>query len=161
MSEGFEDKLKKIEEITWGEKMKFSDLIIQNSNDRLVSILIGLLSNESWEIRNFSALTLRGIKDNKAVTPLFKSVKRFLSQNNVSTMVYALEELDCSNHFQDVIDLIVYSKTDVQTYAIHIYMEQGFYVDDEDIILARKKLDKTNLKNEKPYLYERLNDFEQ
>ncbi|MCP4520153.1 MAG: hypothetical protein GY827_00385 [Cytophagales bacterium] len=74
-------------------------------------------------------------------------------------MVYALEELDCSNHFQDIIDLITYSRTEAQEHAINIFYDQSFFIDDEDIILAKRKLDKTNLQQTRPYIYDRLNDF--
>ena len=71
--------------------------LIELDRDTAIDYLITLLDSTNPSFRNFSALGLRDLADNKALEPLFKAISKVENVNSRGTLVYALETLDCSD----------------------------------------------------------------
>ena len=117
----------------WSEKVDAADELARIASSEVVDVLSCLLTNSDGEIRNAAALALREIGDSAAVRPLLDAIQRPENHRNRSTLVYALETLDCSRHFIDIFRLALSSKYDVQMSALSILDEQGFWVSADDI----------------------------
>ncbi len=131
-----------IESSEWCEKLKAADILAEHGSSEVVASLIALLKSKDGKVRNASTLALREIGDDIAVEPLFAASHDPANVENRSTLVYALETLDCSGHFIDVVKLAVFGKADVQMSALVILAEQGFYMDDDDLAEALFMLEK-------------------
>ncbi len=147
----------------WKDKVKAADDLVLQSSPQVVGALIELLKSDSHEVRDASALALREIGDNSAVCPLVEAIKKPEHIQSRSTLVYALETLDCSDLFLEIFKLALADKADVQMSAITILTEQGFYISDGDLkkahqILkqAKGKISDENYKSALSY----LNDLE-
>lgn len=125
---------------TWKEKLEAADAIAANSGNCHLGELLELLRSHSAPTRNAAAIALRQIGDNRAVEPLFAAIQTPANLQDRSTLVYALEHLNCSGHFQDVFLLVLSDKADVRLAAANIFFSQGFFVDEEDLTKARQLL---------------------
>jgi hypothetical protein len=103
------------------------------------SYLISLLGSSNPVIRDRAALGLHDLKDNKAVEALFLAVKNPENVNHRGTLVYALEELDCSDKLCDVFDLLFYGNAEVKMGAETILDEQKFEFSEADLLGIRSK----------------------
>lgn len=147
---------------SWETKLKAADQIVQEfgSDDVAFSKLLDLLTNHNQYSRNAAALALREIRDSRAVASLFQAIQNPRNQSDRSTMVYALETLDCKDYFLDVISLVLSSKADVQMSATTILFEQGFLVDDDDIAVAIQQIECAPLDDGfRKALLQRLTEF--
>ncbi len=126
-----------IETGDWDTALNASDKLSEYSDDRTVRKLIGLLGSSRTETRNAAALALREIGNDIAVEPLLEAIRKPENRTNRSTMIYALEKLDCSNHFIDIFMLALAPKEDVRLSALNILHEQGFWLSGEEIGKAR------------------------
>lgn len=120
----------------WPEKVDAADELARIASPEVVDRLSILLSNSDARIRNASALALREIGNSAAVRPLLDAIQLRDNHQNRSTLVYALETLDCSRHFIDIFRLALSSKFDVQMSALAILDEQVFCVSADDISKA-------------------------
>jgi len=144
----------------WKIAVAASDELAKHSDPLVIKALIEVLDGDSATALNAAALALREIKDNSAVEPLLRSIKKTANKNNRSTMVYALEKLDCSNHFHEIFKLALFGKKiDICMAALNILDEQGFYLDSEDIRWARKLLEENRDRINDQDLYTALNDI--
>lgn len=96
-----------------------------------------LLKNKDAQIRNAAALILREMRNDKAVEPLMKAIKNSRDRNNIGTLVYALEVLDCSKWLLALIDLVLHGNYEVQNHALAIIAKQSFKAGPKDICKAR------------------------
>ena len=148
-------------ETPWETKLEASDAIVKDFGRSAVSALLDCLGSANASSRNASALALREIKDNEAVNPLFRAIKNPRNEADHSTLVYALEMLDCKEHFLEVISLALSSKADVRISASIIFFEQGFLVDDDDVATAKQLIQNASLEDDyRASLLSRLSDFE-
>jgi HEAT repeat protein len=146
--------------VTWNEKLLASDNVAKIYGKSAVPSLILLIESRDVKVRDAAALALREIGDSTAVDPLFEAVKNPLNSQARSTLVYALEALDCREHFLDVVALVLADKADVRIAAMTILQEQGFLVDDADVKLALANVRTSQLESDWIELIaERLNSF--
>ena len=132
----------------WEQKINASDALANLVLKDIVSPLIALLKSPDTDIRNASALTLREIGNNSAVEPLFDAINNPANRSDRSTLVYALERLDCSRHFLEIVELALSQKADVHMSAMNILMRQGFYMSNSDVKKAISMLKKTKGKTQ-------------
>ena len=116
---------------SWEQKLQASDELIQKNNDFVLTKLIGLLDANDPNIRNAAALALREIASPKAMIPLLDAIFNKDNLNNRSTLVYALENLDCSKHFIEIWKLACADKADVVVSALSILETQEFEVSEK------------------------------
>lgn len=128
---------------SWDEKVEAADRIAGNFGQCAVTGLVSILQSDNSEARNAAALALREINDDRAVASLIKAIQNPNNLSNRSTMVYALEKLDCSENFVEIFSLVISSRVEVRIAAANIFFSQGFMVDDSDIEKAKKQLETT------------------
>ena len=104
-----------------------------------INELIEKLKSRDPDVRNSSALELREIGDNSAVEPLLVEIFNPDNTNNRSTLVYALESLDCSRYFWEIFQLALSTKADVQMSALAILFEQEFWIFQEEELIRAKE----------------------
>jgi len=146
----------------WDVALNISSELVHYGEQAVPELLILLDDNKS-QVRDLAALTLRDINSNLAVHKLFEVIKKRKKEGSISTLVYALELLDCRDYFLDVFNLCLSSKADVSMSAMEIFFTQGFIVNDDNIAKASELLEEWYLvkKDVERYghLKDRLNDF--
>lgn len=125
---------------SWEKAVAASDELAEHTESNVVSALVNVLDSNCHYAQNAAALALREIGDNSAVTPLLRAIAKPFNKDNRSTLVYALETLDCSNYFSIIFDLVLSDKWDVSISALNILQEQSFHLSEVDIEEARKKI---------------------
>ena len=141
MTDNLEKLIQRMSSGEWDERLSAVDAIVKTHGNDAVPALIGLLKSPSADTRNAAALAFRDIGDSDAVGALFDAIKAPENRENRATLVYALETLDCREHFLDVVELAFSSKWDVRLAAMNILSEQGFLVNDDDVKKAHKLID--------------------
>jgi HEAT repeat protein len=124
----------------WDEALQASDALAAAANSYVTERLIQLLNCSRPDTRNAAALALREIGDDAAIEPLLRAIKKPANRDNRSTLVYALESLNCGGHFIDVFTLAFSPKDDVRLSALSILHEQSFLISDEDLEQAHSML---------------------
>jgi len=134
----------------WEKALKASDELSKYHSEDIFKQLITVLNKaQTQNTVNATALALREIKNNKAVVFLMKALDNTINKNNKSTILYALENLDCSKYFFKIFTLFVSSKSfDVKLSAYTILTEQKFIVTTFKILEAHKILKHSNLSSE-------------
>jgi HEAT repeat protein len=140
----------------WIEKVDAADALAPIASPEAIDVLTHLLTNRDGQIRNAAALALRGIGSNSAVLPLLNAIQFPENHNNRSTLVYALETLDCGRHFIEIFELALASKVDVQVAALNILDEQTFSYNLDDIAKASAMLEAADKEKVE---YDRLNEY--
>lgn len=125
----------------WIEKVDAADALALIASSEAIDVLTHLLTNRDGQIRNAAALALREIGSNSAVLPLLEAIQLPENHNNRSTLVYALEALDCGRHFIEIFELALASKIDVQASALNILDEQTFSYSLDEIAKASAMLE--------------------
>ena len=136
------------EEIDYLKKNIFSDdwELVKKSARRLgklggkdiTDFLISLLEQSNSGIRNRAALALEEIRDDKALKPLLKSIKKKKNFNYNGTMVFALESLDCSKHLIEIFEILFYQTYESKMSAMSILDTQIFEFTKDDLINIEK-----------------------
>lgn len=147
--------------MSWEDRLKVADQVACDYGYSATDSLCALLSDQDPDVRNAAALALKEISDDSAVSALVSTCLNPQHKENRATLVYALEELDCSEFFSEIFELLLSGNAEVVDNALNIFNGQGFYVDEDDVANARKKLRESNLDNDlKLKISERLDDFE-
>jgi len=127
-------------------------LIELSKNDNsIVPLLINEMnsSKATAYTNNAIALVFREIKDERAFPAILNAIRYPKDSNNISTLVYALENYNCEKIFIIIFYLFVTSgKADVMWSAYHILKNQAFYIKKKDIVKAQKILDDSNLSDD-------------
>ena len=90
---------------------------------RTVNFLISLLKSPNRGARDAAALALRKLKDHNAAPHLIRASKK---STQAGTLVYALERLDCTKYFLDILKIALYGNYEMQSHALTILREQNF-----------------------------------
>lgn len=106
--------------------------------DNIVQFLISLLESENVGLRNTAALSLRRIKNNRAIEPLLKSIFNPKNRDYNGTMVYALQTLDCKNNLVELFKILFYESYESKIGAYHILEEQIFEFSRNDLFEIQK-----------------------
>lgn len=93
---------KKIDEVGYAV-----DIIGENRRKNGFPLLIKLLKHKHWYIRNRAALSLREFKNQRALNPLVKAIKKTDMNTSVSNLVYSLEVLDCTSILEFLTNLYI------------------------------------------------------
>ena len=142
----------------WNSKLEASNELIAVATPTITQSIIELLQSPVSEIRDIAALTLREIKDDRAVQPLLNSIKDPNHFGVRSTLAYALETLNCSEYFIDIFQLALAKHVFVRTSAMTILTEQRFWIEDSDIVHARQLLaDSLDVSIDRKTLHDYLN----
>ncbi len=140
MGEELAQLLQDMRSSEWKTILRASDMLAMDYQKELLLHLIQMLESESSLTRDGAALALREIGDGSAVEPLFRAILNPWNHGRISTLVYALERLDCRCHFLDIINLVLAEAWDVKTSAFQVLCDQGFMVSDEEVKHAQQML---------------------
>jgi hypothetical protein len=116
---------------------KAADRLAKIGGHDIVDYFISLLDNES--LRNLASIALHDIADNRALEPLLKAINKPENRRYNGTMVYALQNLDCSEKLVDLFDLLFYHDYEVKMGVVPILTEQPFNFTDNDLEIINQK----------------------
>jgi HEAT repeat protein len=122
--------------------------------DEAVQFLIPLLKSEDPLLRNCVALSLKDIKDNKAIDPLLEAIFKKENHNYNGTLVFALEALDCSQKLKEIFKILFYESYESKISAYAILSEQVFEFTEEDLLEVNSRWEDIRLHPEKCPSYE-------
>lgn len=129
-------------------KSSISELA-QIGGDEITLFLIELLEQKESGIRNRAALALEELKDNRAVEPLIKAIKKPENHEYNGTMVFALESLNCSSKIVDIFRILFEETYESKVSANAILEEQEFQYSNDDYDKVTKMWNNCNNNKEK------------
>lgn len=158
------DLLDQLEMGEWKDKVAAAKQLGLSKSEELVSKLCTFLSHEDIKVGQASALALKAIGSDKSVPYLFEAFYSPQNKLDRSVFVYALKDLNCSRYFRQIFCMLFSSKILIRQSAMTIFMNNGFYMDDDDLICARNWFDdRKDLAVEFGYadsILERLSEFD-
>ena len=126
-------------------------LELAKNDNSIVPLLINKMNspNATAYTNNRIALVFREIKDERAFPAILNAIRYPKDRNNISTLVYALENYNCEKIFLKIFCLFVKSeKADVMWSAYYILKNQAFYIRTKDMVKAQKILDNSSLSDD-------------
>jgi|JI7StandDraft_1071085.scaffolds.fasta_scaffold58171_2 hypothetical protein len=126
------------------EKMKASaDQLFEIGGQNNIDYLLGLLDHRNSQVRNVVALTFRKNKFNESVETLLSAIRKEENRGNNGTLVYALEELDCSHKLCELFDILFFeSSWEVKHHILTILDKQIFEFTEGDLMKIKSKWEK-------------------
>jgi hypothetical protein len=117
-----------------------------------VSALVPHLRSRDPRERNGVALVLREIGDSSAVPPLIEAINRPENRDNIGTLIYALQTMDCREHFWTLFRLMLNENYEQSCMSYYILQQQAFAVTPEDLERARQQFGLFMTQEPKPRL---------
>ena len=118
-----------------------SEVLVARGGTDVVDSLIPVLRSTDARVRNWAAHVLREIGDDRAVEPLVNAINVPENCNNRGSLVYALQTLDCRNHFQFLFDLAIEGNYEVRCMVLMIFEDQEFELTPTIVAEVTNKLD--------------------
>ena len=108
------------------------------------NILLDMLKSNDSQVRNLAAIAMRDSKDQKYLNPIIQRLKELGPQGQIGTLVYALENLDCSRNLYDIANLNLNSGTnlEVKHSTTVILNEQTFRLTNSELEKVKEMLDR-------------------
>lgn len=131
---------------TWEVKLEVADKIAKLNSEEGNLFLVEQLESDDVLTRNAAALGIRETHSNYFLEPLMTRITNLGLHENIGTLVYALENLNCSNHLVHIIALYINGSTEVKMSTSTILQEQEFNIsklDKENIDVELKKDNQT------------------
>ena len=100
------------------------EAFIKIESSEVDDFIINLLDSEKPYIRSRSSWVIKEKKLQKAVPHLFRNILKKENFKSNGSMVYALTELDCSEHFKDLFQIYILGNYEPKTHANTIINEQ-------------------------------------
>lgn len=127
----------------WEKMKEATNRLFEIGGQANIDFLIGLLDHQNSGIRNAVSLTFRKNKFNDALEPILKSIIKKEYKGYTGTMVYALENLDCSKKLRELFDILFEANSyEVQNHVLKVLDNQVFEFTSNDILLIKDKWDK-------------------
>ena len=95
----------KIKSEDWDTRRSAVDRLAEINSEESTSILLDMLKSDDAQIRNLAAVAIRESKDQKYFDPLIKRISELGTKGQIGTLVYALENLDCSRNLHAIANL--------------------------------------------------------
>ena len=131
---------------TWEVKLEVADKIAKLNSEEGNLFLVEQLESDDVLTRNAAALGIRETHNNYFLEPLMTRITSLGLHENIGTLVYALENLNCSNQLVHIIALYINGSAEVKMSTSTILQEQEFNIsklDKENIDLELKKDNQT------------------
>ena len=143
----------------WDTSLKAADLLAKSNTNETIAILIEGLNSENNFIRNASALGIRNTNNQFAFNALWIRIMELGPNEEIGTLVYALEMADCSNYLIELLDLFFNSNFEVSHSVKTIIEQQIFYLNDDEYIKVYELLNSKKLTiNQMGIKYKRKNE---
>ena len=114
MDKELETLKEKIKSDDWDTCRSAVDRLATINSDASTRILIDMLNSKDSQIRNLAAVAMRETKDQKFLTPLIQRLSDLGPKGQIGTLVYALENLDCSKNLYDIANLNLHAGTNME-----------------------------------------------
>ncbi|MEO9476235.1 MAG: hypothetical protein ABJG41_11895 [Cyclobacteriaceae bacterium] len=119
---------------TPSDQMEVVDKLVATNNEDATELLIELLDSTDPQVRNSVALGIYELKPQTALEPLLTAIFKPENHNFNGTLVYALEQLDCTNKLKDVFKILFYESYEAKISAYAILDKQTFEFSRTDIL---------------------------
>ena len=128
--------LKLKEEITsedWQISLSAAERLANIKTKESLQVLVDSLKSENHLIRNAAALGPMQTSDQEYVEPLIKRIKELGPEEEIGTLVYALEDFDCSAILPDIVTLYLKGNFEVRQATTNILNKQSFKVTTKEL----------------------------
>jgi hypothetical protein len=130
------------------------DKLVSIGGEEVLEFFLSFLTRTDVSLASRASIGLHDLEDSRAVEPLMMAILKRENENFRGTMVYALEELDCSHLLPQLFDLLFYGNAEVKMGAMIILNRQEFEFDSADLNGIRVKWEDLKLHPEKCPDYE-------
>jgi len=128
----------------WGTSLSAADRLGDIGTEESVQLLLDTLkSNDNFK-RNAAALGLMRTKNQRCFAPLMNRIKELGTDEEIGTLVYALEDFDCSSNLYDIVNLYVRGNAEVQMGTTTILNDQKFKLTKQEMKRVRDLLNEFN-----------------
>ena len=125
------------------------DSLVSIGGDEVLDFFISFLDEKDVLLRNRACIGLHDLADSRAVEPLMKAILKKENENSRGTMVYALDDLDCTHLLPQLFDLLFYGNAEVKMGVTSVLDRQIFEFDSEDLYTISAKWKDLKLHPEK------------
>ncbi|MFH6984491.1 HEAT repeat domain-containing protein [Marinoscillum luteum] len=108
------------------EQMEVVDELVETNTKDAVELFIELLESTDPRVRNSVALGIYELKPQTALEPLLTAIFKPENHNYNGTLVFALEQLDCTHKLKDVFKILFYESYEAKISAYAILDKQTF-----------------------------------
>ncbi|MCV9386970.1 HEAT repeat domain-containing protein [Reichenbachiella ulvae] len=117
---------KQFESNDFQTKLSTSDQLANIGSDESLSFLLEQLKSENNRIRNAAVLGLMETRNQKFFKPILDRITELGFNEEIGTLVYALENFNCSNVLKLICELYLYGNAEVQMSTSSILADQKF-----------------------------------
>lgn len=128
----------------WATSLSAADRLGDIGTDESVQPLLDNLRSGDNFKRNAAALGLMRTKNQKYFDLLMNRIKELGADEEIGTLVYALEDFDCSSNLYDIVDLYLNGNAEVQMGTTTILNEQKFKLTEQEMKRVSDLLNKFN-----------------
>jgi len=127
----------------WDKMKESANRLFEIGGQENIDYLIGLLDQSNPGIRNAVSLTFRDYQFNDALDPLLTAINKKENKGYNGTMVYALENLDCSHKLSELFDILFDNNSwEVQSHILTVLDQQEFEFTQNELLNIKSKWDK-------------------
>jgi HEAT repeat protein len=135
---------KKIKHDDWETCRSAVERLAEIDSEEATSILLDMLRSDEAQVRNLTAVAMQDTRDQKYFAPLLRRINELGTKGQIGTLVYALENLDCSRNLYDIANLNLNAGTNVEVKhsTTAILNKQSFRLTRKEFEEVRNLLDK-------------------
>lgn len=114
--------------------MELVDELVATNKEGATELFIELLESTDPQVRNSVALGIYELKPQTSLEPLLRAIFKPDNHNYNGTLVYALEQLDCTHKLKEVFKILFYESYEAKMSAYAILDKQIFEFSRTDIL---------------------------
>ena len=128
----------------WETCKRAVDRLAEINSDESTSILLDMLKSNDAQVRNLAAVGMRTTRNQKYLVPLLKRISQLGTKGQIGSLVYALENLDCSRNLFDIayMNLNAGTNMEVKHSTTVILNEQSFILTQTELKDLKELLEK-------------------
>lgn len=139
---------KQFESDNWETRLKASDELVAIGTEEAFEFLLDQLESEDNWIRNAAVLGLMETRRQEFFKPIIDRISELGFHEEIGTMVYALENFDCSEELLLICKLYLNGNAEVQMSTSSILAEQNFTLTEDELSDIQGLLAEHDLKTE-------------
>ena len=126
----------------WEAKLSAADQIAELKSNEGNQFLIDKLKSDNASDRNAAALGMRETRNQIFLEPILNRIKNLGNQENIGTLIYSIQNFDCSSILLELICLHVNGEEEIKMGTSTILTEQTFLISELEKERINKKLRK-------------------
>lgn len=138
---------------TPSEQMKVVDELVSTNSKEAAQLFIELLESTDPQVRNSVALGIYELRLQMALEPLLTAIFKLENHDYNGTLVYALEQLDCTHKLKEVFKILFYESYEAKISAYAILDKQIFEFSRTDLLEIKAMWDDLLANPEKCYAF--------